>query len=175
MATSTRLVTPDQFRAEYGSEGGWEYWFGEAVRKGTSTTLHGIMQFILMLLFDSAGYHVGSEVDLRIDPDWEPRPDVLVSSDLIEQPYPTRPAQLTVIEILSPDDAMQRVIKKRRHYTRVGIETVFIVDPEMRDIWRWSATADAIERAENITLPDGFSLTGNVIWQELEKKTKPRR
>lgn len=174
MATSTRPISLEQFRAEYGGEGGWEYWFGEAIRKGMPTTLHGIMQFVLMLLFDRAGYHVTSEVDLRMDPDWQPRPDVLVSPEPFEQPYPTRPGKLSVIEVLSPDDPMQRVIKKCRHYTRLGIPAIFLLDPESRDIWQWSASDDAMKKSESITLPDGFSISGTAVWQELERKTRQR-
>jgi Uma2 family endonuclease len=169
-ANPVTSLTLDDYRALYGNEHGYEYWFGEAVRKGLPTTLHGIMQGILVALFKAAGYKTASEVDLRIDPDREPRPDVLVSPVPIQRPYPTRPSALTVIEVLSPDDAMPRVFQKCRNYVRVGIKSVFIVDPEARDAWEWSLETDNTERIQAIGLPDGFTLPVSALWEELNKE-----
>jgi len=53
---------------------------------GTNTALERSSE---KRLFVKAGYAAGAELDLRIDPDWEPRPDV-VASLAIEEPYPTQ-------------------------------------------------------------------------------------
>lgn len=164
------LLTLEEFHAFYGNEHGYEYWFGEAVRKGMPTSLHGIMQAILARLFHASGYKTASEVDLRIDPEWEPRPDVLVSPRPIEQPYPTSAGTLTVIEVLSPDDAMPRVFQKCRNYVRVGIKSLFLIDPENRDAWEWSLETGNTERISAIRLPDEFTLPVSVLWQELDKE-----
>jgi Uma2 family endonuclease len=169
-ANPVTTLTLEDYHALYGNEHGFEYWFGEAVKKGLPTTLHGIMQGILVALFKVAGYKTASEVDLRIDPDWEPRPDVLVSPAPIQRPYPTSAAALTVIEVLSPDDAMPRVFQKARNYVRVGIKSLFIVDPEGRDAWEWSLETDNTERIQAIRLPDGFALPVSTLWEELDKE-----
>jgi hypothetical protein len=50
-ANPATSLTLKDYHALYGNEHGYEYWFGEAVRKGTPTSLHGIMQLILGRLF----------------------------------------------------------------------------------------------------------------------------
>ena len=78
MATAPQtLLTLEEFDARYGSEPGWEYWFGEAVRKPVPTWYHGVLQVVLANLLLEAGYFSGSEIDLKVDPRWQPRPDVL--------------------------------------------------------------------------------------------------
>src|SRR5437764_657497 len=106
MAVATTALTLDQFNAQYAKQHGYEYWFGEVVQKGTSAWLHGLLQVILGDLFYKLGYVSGSEIDLRIDPNWQPRPDVTAALQ-IEQPYPTKPVDI-VAEILS-DDPMTKV------------------------------------------------------------------
>jgi len=168
--TSSTLLTLEDFHTAYGNEHGYEYWFGEAVRKGLPTTLHGITQFILMLFFRASGYRAASEVELRIDPDWQPRPDVVISSSPLERPYPTRPESLNaVIEVLSEDDSILLLFKKCRNYVRIGIKLIFIVDPESRDAWEWSVETDNIERIQVIRLA-GREFPLSAIWEELDKE-----
>ena len=109
MATATSQLTLRQFREQYASESGYEYWFGEVVRKAVPTWLHALIQKILCLYLDGAGYESAAELELGIDPEWEPRPDVAASL-VIEQPYPTAPIDI-VAEVLSPEDRMSRVFE----------------------------------------------------------------
>ncbi len=109
MATATSQLTLRQFREQYASESGYEYWFGEVVRKAVPTWLHALIQKILCLYLDGAGYESAAELELGIDPEWEPRPDVAASL-VIEQPYPTEPIDI-VAEVLSPEDRMSRVFE----------------------------------------------------------------
>jgi Uma2 family endonuclease len=55
-ANPVTTLTLEDYHTLYGNEHGYEYWFGEAVRKGMPTSLHGIMQLILGRLFHAAGY-----------------------------------------------------------------------------------------------------------------------
>jgi hypothetical protein len=43
-----------------------------------------------------AGYKTGSEVELRIDPDWTPVPDLIATRKKVEQPYPTTPVEVVI-------------------------------------------------------------------------------
>ena len=83
------------------------------------TWLHSILQALLAEVLTWAGYTAGSELELRIDPDWEPKPDVSAALK-IEQPYPTRPIDI-VAEVLSPGDDMHTVHEKCEQYARIGI------------------------------------------------------
>jgi Uma2 family endonuclease len=77
-----------------------------------------------------------------------------------------------VIEVLSEDDPLPLLFKKCRNYVRIGIKSIFVVDPESRDAWQWSTQTDNIERISVIQLPDGaFPLSR--IWEELDKELQP--
>jgi Uma2 family endonuclease len=167
MSAATTLLTIEQYREQYAGEPGWEYWFGEAVRKPVPTWLHGILQVILSDLLYKAGHYSASELDLRIDPNWEPRPDVAGALEL-EQPYPTKPIDVA-IEILS-DDKMGQLFRKCRHYVRIGIPQIFVFDPEARDAWEWSRETDSIERIQELRLGNGSVITLAGVWAELDRR-----
>jgi Uma2 family endonuclease len=168
MAAATTPLTLEQFHALYENESGYEYWYGEAVHKGVATTLHGLTQVIIGGLLRKLGYHVGTEIDLRIDPRWEPRPDVLVSLFPLPQPYPNKPDNLFIFEVLSPDDALPKLFRKCRNYLRIGVEPVFVIDPEARDSWEWSRATNNLERVSHFALPGDKVLAVDDVWSELD-------
>lgn len=172
MAAATTLLTLQEFNAQYAHEHGYEYWFGEVVQKGMPTWLHGLLQAILLELFHKLGYLSGAEIDLRIDPNWQPRPDVIASLE-IEQPYPTKPVDI-VAEVLS-DDSMRRVFEKCRNYARIGIPQIFVFDPESRIAWEWSRETGNLERIHTLRLRNGSSLPVSDIWAELDARMRMPR
>jgi Uma2 family endonuclease len=96
----------------------------------------------------------------------------VLSPSPLEHPYPTNPATLTVIEVLSEDGSLPMLFKKCRNYVRIGIKFIFVHDPESRDAWEWSTQTDNIERISVIRLPGGdFPLSS--IWEELDKELQP--
>jgi hypothetical protein len=107
----TVTLTLEQYHAEYAGESGYE-----AIRKPMPTWLHAVLQALLGDVFYRLGYFSGSELTLRVDAQWEPRPDVAAAVELTE-PYPTRPVDI-LAEILSPDDTMAFVFKKCRSSIR---------------------------------------------------------
>ncbi len=172
MATATPPLTLEQFNAQYANEHGYEYWFGEVVQKAMPTWLHGLLQLILREVFYKLGYISGSEIDLRIDPNWQPRPDVTAALE-IEQPYPTKPVDI-VVEVLS-DDPMTKVFEKCRNYVRIGIPQIFVFDPESRTAWEWSRETDNLERIETLRLRNGSTLEISEIWLELATRIENRK
>jgi Uma2 family endonuclease len=170
MATTT-LLTLEQYRERYSGESGYEFYFGEAVRKPMVTRLHGALAVILAKLFHEAGYFSTCEVDLRIDPNWEPRPDVMAEdpdSDL-SAPYPTKPVAI-VAEILSPSDSMSGVFRKCGDYARVGVAQIFVLDPEERRVWQWSRETKNLERIDQLLLGNGAVLPASRVWIELDRR-----
>ena len=113
----------EQYRRQYSGQSGWEYRDGEAIGKPGPTDLHGILQYVLCDLLWEAGYISAAEVDLRIVPNWEPRPDVVGTLDESKAKYPTEPVEI-VAEILS-DDQMTVLLKKCRDYSAMGIPQIF--------------------------------------------------
>jgi Uma2 family endonuclease len=137
MDTVTEKITLAEFEKQYGHEKPYyEFWHGEAVQKSMPTWIHGLLQMILSSLLSEAGYKAGSEVKLKIDPDFHPVPDVIATRRPIEAPYPTKAVEI-VIEILSDDDPMSRVLAKCRTYQSWGFEQIYVVDPQTRTVFRW--------------------------------------
>jgi Uma2 family endonuclease len=173
MAAAPAFLTLDEYQRQYANKHGCEYWFGEVVRKGVPTWLHSLLQVLLGDVFYRLGYISGSEIELRIDPNWEPRPDVAATLH-IEHPYPTKPVDI-VAEILSPDDSMSQLFKKCRQYVRIGIPQIFVFDPEAQDAWEWSTEADNLDRIHTLKLGNGSTLEVNTIWEELDRRAQNRR
>ncbi len=169
MATAANLLTLEEFRTRYaGEKPSYEYWFGEAVQKSVGTWLHGVLQIILCEFLRRAGYKSSPEVELRIDQNWQPKPDV-VGAISTENPYPTLPVDV-VAEILSPEDKMTRVFEKCRQYERIGIPKIFVFDPESKTAWEWSGQTRNLERVEDLQLPNGHQIAVQKIWDELDSR-----
>lgn len=171
MTAAPTLLTIDQFRDRYADEDGYEYWFGEAIRKPMPTWLHCILQAQLAELLYRLGYFAGSELSLRIDPHWEPRPDVVGALEM-EEPYPTKPVEIA-IEILS-DDRMTTLYAKCRHYATIGVKQVFVFDPQERIAWEWSRASENLERTDELSLGNGSVVRLGDIWAELDRRIGKR-
>jgi Uma2 family endonuclease len=158
----TRVV---EFEKQYGQEKPYyEFWNGEAVQKSASTWIHGLLQGILASFLSQAGYTAGSEVKLKIDPDFHPIPDVIATRGRVELPYPTKSVEI-VLEILSDDDPMSRILTKCRAYQNWGFEQVYVVDPKTRIVFRW-----ADQRLEEVnTLA---TVPVDKIWSALEQELR---
>lgn len=173
MAGAT-LISLEQYHERYSTEQGYEYWFGEVVRKPVPTWLHSILQALLAELFTRAGYIAGSELDLRIDRDWEPRPDVAATLKPITEPYPTKPIEV-VAEVLPPDDTIAKIREKCSLYSHIGIAQIFVFDPERKQAWEWNRQESDLEQiSDQLRLQNGSSITLQEVWSELERRLKLR-
>jgi Uma2 family endonuclease len=138
MASSSQTLTIAEFEEQFGHEKPYyEFWYGEAIQKSMPTWVHGLLQRILMELLREAGYKAGSEVKLKIHAAFQPVPDVIATSGPIERPYPTKPVEI-VVEILSEEDSMSRLLTKCRTYEEWGFQEIYVVDPIARVVFRWS-------------------------------------
>jgi Uma2 family endonuclease len=93
----------------------------------------------------------------------------VAASLVIEQPYPTKPIDI-VAEVLSPEDRMSRVFDKCRHYGRIGIAAVFVLDPALRYAWKWEDGKQNLERVAALDLPNGKTIQVEEIWKELSRR-----
>jgi len=168
MSARPSPLTLAEFDRLYGSEPGWEFWFGKAIQKPVPTWLHAVLQGILTEFLYRAGYLSGSEVDLRARTDWRPRPDVAGVLKL-DGRYASK---LDVaIEILS-EDQESYIRTKCLYYAEAGIPQIFIVDPEKRAMWIWNGTTKSLDLIDDLHLPNGAIITGRTIWQELDKRIR---
>ena len=165
MATATHKLTLQEFESQYAdTDRSYEFWDGEAVPKGMPTWIHGLLQAILTQLFREAGLRAGGEVELRIDPNRRPKPDVIamVRTNKPLERYPTEGLDY-VVEIVSEDDNYSHLKDKCRSYEAWNFGHIIVVDPSDRSVveWKHGAMLPVTEIA-------GFSV--DRIWTELDRE-----
>lgn len=168
MVAAPQPLSPDEFHSRFsGAKPSYEYWFGEAIQKSLPALDHSVLQGLLTQIFRDRGFRSGSETELRVNPDWEPVPDVIAYRGRLERPYPTTAPEI-VVEILSPDDRMSHMIRKCREYVRLGVGTVFVLDPMQRDGWRWNANESRLDGVQMLSLPNATAIDLPELWQRLD-------
>jgi Uma2 family endonuclease len=166
MAPATTSLTVSQYDARYGSESGWEYWFGEPRRKPAPAKFHGILQSLLAGLLRLAGYISAVEAELRNVPDCHPHPDVYGVLEEFEGAYPSRPVDV-VFEVLSPQE---NIATKCRIYSDSLIPAVVVFDPAEQTISSWDGKK--LQPVVDVKLANGVTITGTTIWFEFAKRQK---
>jgi Uma2 family endonuclease len=161
----------EEFHARFdGEKPYFEYWDGEAVQKTMPTHVHSLIQEILVRLLGALGYDAGQEITLKLDPAYEPIPDVIAAEGAIGDPYPTEPFEVA-IEILSPEDTFSRVVRKCRLYEKWGIRQVVVVDPTARLIWSFEKGSP---RETDIIARGGErGIAARELWQEVDRRLRP--
>lgn len=155
------------FHARYeGEKPYYEFWDGEAVQKSMPTSLHGLIQAILLRLLYGLGYDARPEITLRIDPAYEFIPDVIAIEGAMERPYPTKAFEVA-IEILSPSDPFSRVQRKCVLYEKWGIRQIVIIDPEERIVWRFANGSSAA--TDTIATRGESRIAAEALWQEVDR------
>ncbi|MBV8867210.1 MAG: Uma2 family endonuclease [Acidobacteriaceae bacterium] len=173
MATATTHISVEDFHARYANENGYEYWFGRVVRKSVPTWLHAILQSLLAEIFYEQGYYSGAELDLRISREFQPRPDVAASLELDSLGYTTKPIDI-VAEILSPDDAIRKVLEKCQHYAELGIPQIYVFDPVERSTAQWNRAEQQLEPITQLNLTNGSIVLVNDILVRFDQRLKRR-
>ena len=138
MAARLQPLSLEEFHTLYeGAKPAYEYWYGAAVQKPMPTALHGIVQFVIMMLLEKAGWNTAPEVRLKVVPEAEPVPDVIAVRGKFKGRYPTAAPELC-IEIMSPGSTLAKALKKANIYISWGSRCVWIIDPEKRTAWTLS-------------------------------------
>ena len=141
MAAQPSPLSLEEFHALHdGAKPAFEYWHGAAIQKPLPTILHGIVQAILVMLLEKAGWNTASEVRLKVGADAEPVPDVIAERGKFKGRYPTT-APTLCIEILSPSDTLGKTLEKASIYVSWGSQCVWIIDPDKRTAWNVSGEA----------------------------------
>jgi Uma2 family endonuclease len=166
-AVAERKLSLEEFHARYdGEKPYFEYWDGEAVQKSMPTRLHGLIQEILVRLLRALGYDPGLEITIKLDPAYEPIPDVIAAEGALGDPYPTEPFEVA-IEILSPADPFSRVLRKCHLYARWGIRQIVVVDPKARLIW--SFKNGALNETDTIARRGERMIASRELWEEVDR------
>lgn len=148
-----------------------EYLDGEVVERNMGELPHGDVQgnlyHALRQLRRKLGIRVVPEIRVQISPQRYRVADVAVwRDDNIGSSIPTLPPFL-VIEILSPEDRMIRMTPKIQEYLSIGVEWVWVIDPEEQSALCYSqqnrggAACDVLRTANptiEIPLEQAFNL-----------------
>ncbi|MBV9266694.1 MAG: Uma2 family endonuclease [Acidobacteriaceae bacterium] len=138
MAAHVLPLSVEEFHKLYDSaKPAYEYWYGRAVQKPMPTVLHGIVQALIAMMLESAGWNTAAEVRLKVVSDAEPVPDVIAVQGKFKGRYPATAPALCV-EILSPRDTLAKALDKAAQYISWGSQAVWIIDPEKRTAWTLS-------------------------------------
>lgn len=133
MATATMIPLDQYLNTSYRPDR--EYIDGEIVERNMGQWEHARIQALLAIWF---GIH---ELEWKIQTATEWRTKVSDSRiripDVVLVPFGSQPnvladPPLLIIEILSPDDTYSDTQKRAADYQRMGVETIWIIDPETR-------------------------------------------
>jgi Uma2 family endonuclease len=133
MSTKT-LMTVEEYLHTSFEDGDCEFVDGEIVAKNMGEFGHGSVQAriieLLRALRKALGLQVVAEIRIRISSSRYRVPDIGVwlPGD-VGGPIPITPPFL-IIEVLSPDDRMSRVKIKIDEYLSIGVEWIWLVDPD---------------------------------------------
>lgn len=123
------------------------------------TYKHAKMEYRVSMLINTAGndFEALPEQTVQLGPAKFLVPDVAVqrTSDL-QQPYPSKPVHLC-IEILSPEDRLADTVAKCQAYHAWGVKDCWIIDPDGRRCWQYSAGQEPLEISE-----DGKLMAGGI-------------
>jgi Uma2 family endonuclease len=130
---TTQLVSPGEYLATV-YEPDAELVDGVIEERPMGEKDHGKWQLAIQLWFaqhrEAWGVEVYPEVRVQTGASNYRVPDVLVlDADAPDEQIITHPP-LAVFEILSPEDRVQRVMRKLQDYASMGIAGIYLVDPQ---------------------------------------------
>lgn len=182
-ATAKKLMTAEEFYDWVHQPEQANKWFelvrGEVIELPSPRRLHGIICTKVGAALDrytmerGKGYAANNDsaVILQRDPDTVRGPDVALYEDAdrlvdVHPKYGEVPPRLAV-EVLSPDDRLGKVMRKIMDYLHNGVELVWLIDPETRNVTvhRPGKEAYVVEENQEVTgeevLPGFHCLVGD--------------
>jgi Uma2 family endonuclease len=168
---SEKLLTGQDLWA-MGDTGLSELVAGRFVEVGTATNTHGRgLAAILTLLYefvekqDSGRLAVGGVgIYTQRDPDTVRAADLLFiaherSAQVKTDDFLDVPPNL-IVEVLSPSDSWYTLIQKLREYFEIGVDLVWVADPDMKTVYVYRSLTDLREFTEEDELPGDDILPG---------------
>jgi Uma2 family endonuclease len=161
---STTLLTVEQYLNTPFGEYEPEFVDGELIERPMPTPFHGWLTHLLSMRLHSAGYCLiaarmrpGKNV-IRI-------PDLSVFHQFPSERVPTSPPFVT-LEIVSPDDRHEDLIRKLEEYRAWGVEHVWLIEPELRKFRVFNA--DGLTEVKAFELP-GLRIDAAELFAEASK------
>ncbi len=174
--TAKKLMTAEEFCDWVHQPEQADKWFelvrGEVIELPAPNKPHGVVCIrvghLLMNYVDQRGFGYvtcnDSGVILERDPDTVRGPDVALYEDAntfaeLHPKYGEVPPRLAV-EVLSPNDRANKVLRKINDYLRCGVGMVWVIDPEIRTVTVHQPGKQQIELTESQELTGEDVLPG---------------
>jgi len=174
--TTKKLMTAEEFHDWVHQPEQADKWFelvrGEVIELPPPFKPHGVVCYNIgrilgNFIFERGkGYITGNDsgVILERDPDTVRGPDVAYYEDAetfadLHPKYGEVPPRLAV-EVLSPNDRANKVLRKISDYLRCGVGMVWVIDPEIRTVTVHQPGKPQIELTENQELTGEDVLPG---------------
>jgi len=144
MAMASVALIPVSEYLDTAYEPDCDYIDGELQKRNVGESSHGLLQGILITLFNINrrvwNITAGTEIRVQVSARNYRVPDVTVlrRSDPVTPIIQTAP--LICIEVLSPEDRISRMAERIADYAHMGVEHIWLIDPISRNAW--VATAD---------------------------------
>lgn len=174
--TTKKLMTAEEFYDWVHQPEQADKWFelvrGEVIELPPPIKPHGVVcirvSYLLTAYADQRGFGYvtcnDTGVLLQRDPDTVRGPDVALYEDAntfaeLHPKYGEVPPRLAV-EVLSPNDRANKVLRKINDYLRCGVGMVWVIDPEIRSVTVHQPGQPQIELTENQELTGADVLPG---------------
>jgi Uma2 family endonuclease len=179
MAISDRTLTLEEFLALPPGEPSFEFDDGVVTQKMSPKADHGRLQFKIAEVFNRIGEPAGiglafTETRFSVGK-WAPVPDVVFYT---RERLPVesggfgdfRVAPDIAVEIVSPGQRLNPLIRKCLRYARIGVRVTLLVDPEDRSVldFRPGVQMRALQGSDRIELDEilpGFELTVDELFR----------
>jgi Uma2 family endonuclease len=136
MAT-TALLTVDQYLKMHFEDLEPEFVRGELIERSMPTSIHAWLTHLLSMRLHGAGFCLIG-VRCQLASDVIRIPDLAVFRSFPQERVPASPP-LLVVEIVSPDDRHEELLRKLDQYREWGVEHIRVVQPELRKLHVYDA------------------------------------
>jgi len=123
------------------------YLDGHLEERNVGTKAHGKMTFHIKKLLDDRGLAAFIETRLRINDTRYRVPDVCAYLSEPDEEVFTKPPLLCV-EVLSPEDRMNKVVTLAKEYLAMGVPVVWVIDPAGRQAFTVAPLTGLYENTE---------------------------
>ncbi len=133
MATATQITIAEYLTASYRPD--CDLIDGEVQERNVGKREHARVQALLAAWFGNHEREWSVMVlinpRIQVSPTRVRIPDLVLTS-LLPQPEVLVDPPLLIVEVLSPDDTYTNLNDRTRDYQRMGVETIWLIDPRAR-------------------------------------------
>jgi Uma2 family endonuclease len=156
MATSTTIPVSEYLATSYRPD--CEFVDGEIQERNLGERDHSDLQkrILFLLSIPENGRHASAQPELRVQvkADRFRVPDVCVLARHAPREQIVRTPPLLCVEVLSPEDTVQRMRDRVRDFLDMGVRAVWIVDPAARSICVYDGQSIVEQTSGSLTVPE---------------------